>query len=110
MLSIGSGGQSFTDPFEILELGRGIFALVLFSVSLYAWYRRRQPALVIVSLAFLLFFVKSALDLLPLPLSVNEFTRVSIDFVALALFFIAIVVRPRKHDSSGTVVKQPVRT
>ncbi len=110
MLSIGSSGQSFTDPFEILELGRGVFALILFSVSLYAWYKRRQPALVIVSLAFLLFFVKSALDLLPLSMSVNEFTRLSMDFVALALFFIAIVVRPRKDDGRGTVVKQPVDT
>ncbi len=110
MLSIGSSGQSFTDPFEILELGRGIFALILFSVSLYAWYRRRQPALVIVSLAFLLFFVKSALDLLPLSRPIDEFTRLSMDFIALALFFVAIVVRPRKDDGSGTVVKQPVDT
>ena len=77
-------------------------------MSLYAWYRRRQPALVIVSLAFLLFFVKSALDLLPLSFSVNELTRLSIDFIALALFFIAIVVRPRKDDGSVTVVKRPV--
>ena len=110
MLSIGSTGHSFTDPFEILELGRGVFALILFSVSLYSWYRRRQPALVIVSFAFLLFFVKSALDLLPLSWTINEFTRLSLDFVARALFFIAIVVRPRKNDGSGSVVKQPVDT
>ncbi len=113
MLSIGSSalfGESLTDPFEILELGRGVFALILFSLSLYAWYRRRQPALVIVSLAFLLFFAKSVLDLLPLSVSVNEFTRLSMDFVALALFFVAIVVRPRKDDDSETVVKQPVDT
>ncbi len=113
MLAVGFSalfGGSFTDPFDILELGRGIFALILFSLSFYAWYRRRQPALVIVSLAFLLFFVKSVLDLLPLSMSVNEFTRLSIDFVALALFFVAIVVRPRKDDGSGTVVKQPVST
>ena len=108
MLSTVFSGQSFNDPFEILELGRGIFALILFSVSLYAWYRRRQPALVIVSLAFLLFFVKSALDLLPLSFSVNELTRLSIDFIALALFFIATVLRPRKDDGSVTVVKRPV--
>ncbi len=107
MLSIGPGGQSFTDPFELLELGRGVFAVILSSLSLYAWYKRRQPALVIVSLAFLLFFVKSALDLLPLSRSVDEFTRLSMDFIALALFFIAIVVRPRENDGNGTVVKQP---
>ncbi|OLD02242.1 hypothetical protein AUG19_07650 [archaeon 13_1_20CM_2_54_9] len=110
VLSIGPSGQPLTDPFEILELGRGVFALVLFSVSLYAWYKRRQPALIIVSLAFLPFFVKSALDLLPLSSPANEFTRLSMDFIALALFFIAIVLRPRKDDSSETVVKQPLDT
>ncbi len=44
-----------TDPTELLEIGRGIFALILFSLSLYAWSRRRQPALIMMAAAFFLF-------------------------------------------------------
>jgi hypothetical protein len=90
-----------TDPIELLELGRGIFALILFSLSLYAWSRRRQPALVIVATAFLLFFLKTLLDYV-LPSTTEDFVRVGIDFAALALFFVAIVVRPRKDLGKGS--------
>lgn len=89
------------DPKEIIEWGRGIFALILFAISLYAWFRRRQNALIIVSVAFLLFFAKTILDLF-LPQIVDEFVRDSIDFVALALFFVAITVRPRKDFGKET--------
>lgn len=91
-----------TDPVEILELGRGFFALVLFAITLYAWSKRRQPALVIVATAFLLFFVKTIIDALLPQSTLLELTRVFIDFAALALFFVAIVVRPRQDLSKGT--------
>lgn len=84
-----------TDPTELLEIGRGIFALILFSLSLYAWSIRRQPALIMVAIAFLLFFMKTLLDYI-LPSTTEGIVRVGIDFAALALFFGAIVVRPRK--------------
>jgi len=84
-----------TDPTDLLEIGRGIFALILFSLSLYAWSRRRQPALIMVAAAFLLFFMKTLLDYV-LPSTTEDIVRVGIDFVALALFFVAIVVRPRR--------------
>lgn len=83
-----------TDPIELLELGRGVFALVLFAVSLYAWQIRRQPALVMVAVAFFLFFTKTLFDFF-LPAAALDVVRVTIDFAALALFFVAIVVRPR---------------
>src|SRR5712664_1352245 len=83
------------DPSEILELGRGVFALVLFAISLYAWSKRKQPALLIVATAFLLFFVKTILDILLPTSTLLDLTREFIDFAALALFFVAIVVRPR---------------
>jgi hypothetical protein len=91
-----------TDPTELLEIGREIFALILFSLSLYAWSRRRQPALIIVAAAFFLFFMKTFLDCV-LPSQTEDIVRVGIDFAALALFFVAIVVRPRHDLGKGTV-------
>jgi hypothetical protein len=91
-----------TDPTEILELGRGVFAWILFTISLYSWSKRRQPALLIVATAFLLFFAKTVLEIL-LPASAPlDLMRPLIDFAALALFFVAIVVRPRKDLGKGT--------
>jgi hypothetical protein len=90
-----------TDPTDLLEIGRGIFALILFSLSLYAWSRRRQPALIMVAAAFLLFFMKTLLDYV-LPSTAEDIVRVGIDFVALALFFVAIVVRPRRDLGKGS--------
>ena len=90
-----------TDPTDLLEIGRGIFALILFSLSLYAWSRRRQPALIMVAAAFLLFFMKTLLDYV-LPSTTEDIVRVGIDFAALALFFVAIVVRPRRDLGKGT--------
>jgi len=69
-------------------------------LSLYAWSRRRQPALIMVAAAFLLFFMKTLLDYV-LPSTTEDIVRVGIDFVALALFFVAIVVRPRKDLGKG---------
>ena len=90
-----------TDPTDLLEIGRGIFALILFSLSLYAWSRRRQPALIMVAAAFLLFFMKTLLDYV-LPSTTEGIVTVGIDFAALALFFVAIVVRPRRDLGKGT--------
>lgn len=85
-----------TDPVELLEIGRGFFAFALFSLSVFAWSKRRQPALIMVATAFFLFFTKTLFDFF-LPTTILELTRVTIDFVALALFFVAIVVRPRNN-------------
>lgn len=88
-----------TDPVELLEIGRGIFAFALFALSIFAWSKRRQPALIMVATAFFLFFTKTLVDFF-LPAVILDLTRVTIDFVALALFFVAVVVRPR-HDPDG---------
>jgi hypothetical protein len=90
------------DPAEIIELGRGVFALVLFTISLYAWSKRKQPALLIVAAAFLPFFAKTVLDVLYPTSTLIDLIRPLFDFVALALFFVAIVIRPRKDLSKGT--------
>src|SRR5437870_12824539 len=94
--------SSPTDPTELLEIGRGIFALILFSLSLYAWSRRKQPALIMVAAAFFLFFIKTFLDYI-LPSPTEDFVRVGIDFAALPLFFVAIVVRPRQDPVKGPI-------
>jgi ABC-type iron transport system FetAB permease component len=100
--SILASQGSLLNPQELLEIGRGIFALILFAVSLYAWYLRRQTSLVIVAVAFLMFFIKTIIfELLP-PLPDKDFINDFLDFVALTLFFLAIVVRPRKDISKGT--------
>jgi hypothetical protein len=91
-----------TDPAELLELGRGVFALILFTISLYAWFKRKQFALIIVATAFLLFFVKTVLDILLPTSTLLDFSREFIDFASLALFFVAIVIRPRKALDKGT--------
>ncbi|HZD12684.1 MAG TPA: hypothetical protein VE177_04105 [Candidatus Binatus sp.] len=88
-----------TDPIELLEIGRGVFALVLSSLTLYAWSKRRQLALILVAAAFFLFFTKTLFDFL-LPAVILDIVRVTIDFAALALFFVAIVVRPRHNPSN----------
>jgi hypothetical protein len=91
------------DPAEFLDIGRGIFALTLFAVSLYAWYLRRQTSLFIVALAFLMFFTKTVIhEFLP-ALPGGDFINDLLDFVALTLFFLAIVVRPRKDIGKGAI-------
>ncbi len=89
---------------EALGIASGIFALLLFSLSMYAWSRRRQPALAIVSIAFLLFFLRHIVQVLA---EMYEFdsavalTLVFMDFIILALFFVAIVIRPRRKQPAG---------
>jgi hypothetical protein len=89
-----------TNPVELLEIGRGIFAFALFSLSVFAWSKRRHPALIMVATAFFLFFAKTLFDFF-LPTTILDFARVTVDFVALALFFVAIVVRPRHDPGDG---------
>ena len=101
VLQVGEFEAAQRDITDVLRIGTGIFALVLFLLSLYAWSRRRQPALVLVSTAFLLFFVKQAIQLLS---EIYEFGSIELvpvffDFIILALFFVALVVRPRRKQA-----------
>jgi len=99
-LQVGQSNVEQGDVQDLLSLGAGIFALVLFLLSFYAWTRRRQPALLIVSAAFLLFFLKEVFQLLPQQTNASNLILGLIDFVILAAFFVAMVVRPRRrgHD------------
>ena len=101
VLQVGQTNAEQGDIQNLLGFGAGVFALVLFLLSLYAWTRRRQPSLLIVSGAFFLFFLKEVLQLLPEQTNLSSLVPVAIDFVILAAIFIALVVRPRRKRQSG---------
>jgi preprotein translocase subunit YajC len=80
-----------------LEAAASIFSLVLFFVTIYAWSRRqKQPALLIVSIAFLVYFSKLVIEFLPIGELHDDLIASMIDFVTLGLFFIALVVKPQR--------------
>ena len=101
MLQVGQVNVDQGEIQDLLSFGAGVFALVLFLLSLYAWTRRRQPSLLIVSGAFFLFFLKEVLQLLPEQTNLSSLVPVAIDFVILAAIFIALVVRPGRKRHSG---------
>src|SRR5438094_9242611 len=86
---------SIFDPEVLLDIGQAVFALVLFAVSLYAWYVRKQTSLVIVALAFLMFFITTVIREFFRQLPGEAFITNSLDFVSLALFFLHSGVRLR---------------
>jgi hypothetical protein len=93
---------------DVLRVVSGIFALILFLLSIYAWSRRKQPALVIVSVAFLTFFLKIIIELLSEVYDIGplELFLIVIDFITLALFFMAIVLKPKRASEEGGEKKQ----
>lgn len=92
--------MNFFTPTDILELGRGVFALILGGLALFSWIKRRQPSLLIVAVAFLLFFSKTFVDELVRGIPYREDLFNAIDFVILALFFVAIVIRPKRNTAT----------
>ena len=86
------------DIAELLKLGSALFALILLSISLLAYYRSRQRRLLFVSGAFGLYFIEiitEHLDLFfpNLETSFLDLLVAFIDFIILLLFFLAIVKR-----------------
>ena len=102
VLALDEGGTVST----VLEFGAAVFSLVLLSVTLYAWFKRgRQPTLLIVSFAFLTFFVRQALEVLPFGILHTELASSILDFLTLTLFFIGLVVAPRRRERSAIGVE-----
>ena len=100
------GSEGAVDFF--LDIAASGFSLVLFLVTLFAWSRRgRQLTLLIVSFAFLTFFISHVLGALPYAFFQGELFHSVMDFLTLALFFVALVVRPQRNtkvaerESSG---------
>jgi hypothetical protein len=73
----------------------GIFAFALFLLSLYAWFRRKQFSLLIVSFAFFIYSMKEMMELIPNQTDAINLIRNILDFVILVTFFIAIIIGPR---------------
>jgi hypothetical protein len=101
VLQIGQFEGQQGDVADAFRLGTGVFALLLFFLSIYAWSRRKQPALLLVSAAFLLFFFKVIVEFVPTAYDIGEvalwdLALILIDFIILALFFLAIVIRPQR--------------
>jgi hypothetical protein len=100
-LQLGDVDQQKSLAF-LIEAAASIFSLVLFFVTMFAWSRRgRQPALLIVAIAFLVYFSKLLLEILPISELHDELIASIMDFVTLGLFFLAIVVRPQRGKVSG---------
>lgn len=87
----------------LFEAGASIFSLLLFAVTMFAWSRRRQRTIIIVALAFLAYFSKLLIELLPFGELHDDLVSASIDFVTLALFFVAVVVRPRRGSQDESM-------
>ena len=94
-------------PAEILEWGRGVFALILAALVLYSWAKRKQPGLLIVAVAFFLFFTKTFVDEFVRGIPFRDDLFNAIDFVILALFFLAIVFRPKRNGAKTDILGSP---
>lgn len=93
------------DIVNLVEFGSAIFSLLLAFLSFLAWSRRRQTALLIVSIAFVLFFLRTIVELTPQMTNSLEIILAITDFAILSLFFVAVVVRPRRKGKNEQQVK-----
>ena len=89
--------QSGLDLGDLFDLTAGGFAFVLGVLSLNAWASRRQPAFLMVSIGFFLFFAKTIIEVLPVEGPPFDSVGFVLDFAFLALFFFAIVLRPKRR-------------
>ncbi|PWU80487.1 MAG: hypothetical protein DLM72_11950 [Candidatus Nitrosopolaris wilkensis] len=93
---------------DIFVFGSGIFAAILFSLSLLAYRNLMTKRLLLVSAAFGIFAINaivSKLDLftpLHIESSVLELILAILNFVALTFFFFAIVTRTKINTKTAT--------
>jgi len=83
---------------EVLNAAVGLFALVLFALTISTYRRTRLRRLLIVSVAFLLFAVEVVIRqldafVLAVGYQTDQVIAVAIDFFILLLFFLAVVVK-----------------
>lgn len=89
---------------EFFDLGSGIFAAILFGISFVAYRNTKSMQIFLVMIAFGLFALRTIISRLDLFMpeiesSILELLLAIIGFMALALFFFALVTRQtiRKH-------------
>ena len=88
------------DIAEMFEFGTGIFAGILLVLSLIAYRNSKSRRLIFVACAFGLFAIRTIIMRIDLFVpevesSILELTLAIMGFAALALFFMAIVTRPK---------------
>ena len=93
------------DLAKIFDFGTGVFATILFALSLIAYKNLRSKRLLFVSAAFALFAIRtivSRLDLLlpEIESSILELLLAVMSFTSLSLFFFAIVRRKKINTKS----------
>ena len=90
---VGSSPRHDTELVTAIEIASGIFALALLIVSLYGWYRRRHSSLLIIAVAFLVYFLNIMIDALqPFIGMTSELVVAVLNFVILALIFLALLI------------------
>jgi hypothetical protein len=78
---------------SVLDVATGIFCVVLFAITLWAWVRRdKQRSLFVVSMAFLVFLFRQIIEFIPLGYIDSQLAGSILDFLALALFFVGLVI------------------
>jgi hypothetical protein len=92
---------------DLFILGSGIFAAILSALSLNAYKNLGTKKLLIVSVAFAIFSIRaivSKLDLFAVKVesSTIELVLATLTFVALALFFFAIVKREKSISTKSS--------
>ena len=89
-----------TDMAELFDIGSGVFAVILCTLSLIAYRNLKSTRMLLVSAAFGMFAIHAIVSRLDLFIpqiesSVLELIVSIISFVSLAFFFLAIVKRPK---------------
>ena len=107
--SIGSELLNKANTAELLDIGSGIFALVLFTLSLTAYRNLKLKNLLFVSAAFGMFAIHAIVSGLHFIIpeiegSVIELFTALISFVSLAFFFFALVKKVRTTTTSPTSI------
>lgn len=93
---------------ELFDIGSGIFAVILCTLSLIAYRNLRSTRMLLVSAAFGMFAIHAIVSRLDVFIpaiesSVLELIVSIISFVSLAFFFLAIVRRPKINARTRTV-------
>lgn len=96
------------DVAEIFDFGSGIFAAILFVLSLIAYRKVKLKKILFVAIAFGLFAVHTILSRLDLFMpdiesSLLELMLAITSFIALSLFFLAIVRRDKVVRKSASM-------
>jgi uncharacterized membrane protein len=97
---------------DLFEFGTGIFAAILFALSLNAYRNLKTKRLLLVSIAFGIFSVNvmiSKLEVFGVTIesSILDLVLAILTFAALALFFMAIVRRERLMSKTTTDPSSP---